>query len=51
MQRRRSTATRAANCVDVFGLSRPQMINAKMFDHTVITENHCNKVIKLKVCY
>jgi hypothetical protein len=36
----KSTATRAANCVDVFGLSRPQMINTKMFDHTVITENH-----------
>jgi hypothetical protein len=27
------------------------MINTKMFDHTVIMENRCSKVIKLKVCY
>jgi hypothetical protein len=38
-------------CVDVFGLSRPQVVNTKMFDQTIIAENHCSSLIKLKVCY
>jgi hypothetical protein len=38
-------------CVDVFGLSRPQTVNTKMFDQSVIAENHCSRLIKLKICY
>jgi hypothetical protein len=38
-------------CVGVFGLSRPQVVNTKMFDQTVIADNHCSRLIKLKVCY
>jgi hypothetical protein len=38
-------------CVGVFGLSRPQVVNTKMFDQTVIADNHCSALIKLKVCY
>jgi hypothetical protein len=38
-------------CVDVFGVSRPQIVNTNMFDQFVIAENHCSKVIKLKICY
>jgi hypothetical protein len=38
-------------CVDVFGLSRPQVVNTKMFDQTVVADNHCSQLIKLKVCY
>jgi hypothetical protein len=38
-------------CVGVFGLSRPQVVNTKMFDQTIIADNHCSALIKLKVCY
>jgi hypothetical protein len=38
-------------CVDVLGRSRPQTVNTKMFDQTIIAENHCSQAIKLKVCY
>jgi hypothetical protein len=38
-------------CLEIFGVSRPQTVNTKMFDQTVIAKNHCSKVVKLKVCY
>jgi hypothetical protein len=38
-------------CMDVLGRSRQQTVNTKMFDQTVIAENHCSQAIKLKVCY
>jgi hypothetical protein len=38
-------------CVGVVGLSRPQVVNTKMFDQTIIADNHCSALIKLKVCY
>jgi hypothetical protein len=38
-------------CLDVFGRSRPQTVNTNIFDQSVIAENHCSQVIRLKVCY
>lgn len=39
------------SCVDVYGYSRPQIVNPKMFNQTVMAENHCSQLIKLTVCY
>jgi hypothetical protein len=38
-------------CLGVFGMSRPQVVNKKMFDQTITADNHCSTLIKLKVCY
>jgi hypothetical protein len=38
-------------CLEVSGLSRPQVVNTRMFDQTIVAENHCSALIKVKVCY
>src|SRR5258708_6181062 len=38
-------------CVQVSAFSRPEIINPKLFDHTILARNHCSLPINLKVCY
>jgi hypothetical protein len=38
-------------CVDISAFARPQIVNPKMFDHTIVAHNRCSQPINLKVCY
>jgi hypothetical protein len=38
-------------CLTVSGDAKPERINPKIFEHTVLARNECSQRIKMKICY